>query len=51
MQHVNWFGVTIISIWACATIGVGLTNDSSCFDAAFFATVIMGIGYFLSHND
>ena len=46
----NWFAITIISIWICATIGAGLTNDSECFSAAMIVTIAMGIGYFWLHG-
>jgi hypothetical protein len=50
MEHVNWFAVTIISMWVCAAIGTVLSKDSQCFGAALVATILMGIGYCLMHG-
>lgn len=46
----NWFAITIISIWFCAAIGtLGCKNWLPFFSAAV-VTVLAGIGYVMSRS-
>lgn len=44
-MKINWFAITIISIWICSTIGVILTKDVDGYTYSVVVTVITGIGY------
>jgi len=47
-MHINWFAVTIISIWLLVTIGVIITKDSSAYIVAFLVTLFLGVGYLMA---
>lgn len=48
-MRINWWVILILGIWFSAAIGNFSPNaaDSAPFLAAFFATVLIGIGYLL----
>jgi hypothetical protein len=41
----NWFAVTLMTIWVSSTVGAIFTRDSTIYIIALIATVIMGFGY------
>lgn len=41
------FSIIIICIWVSAAIGSIATKNSDSFGAAFSATFVIGLGYFL----
>ena len=43
----NWFAVTIISIWFSSAIGTIFSKDPDCLAIALIITLIMGIGYLI----
>jgi hypothetical protein len=49
-MEINWFAVTIIFMWGFAAIGSAYTRNHEPFNAVLFATIIMGIGYFILHK-
>jgi len=46
-MHINWFAITIMFIWLCATISSFNPNCGDPFGAAVVITFFMGIGYAL----
>jgi hypothetical protein len=43
----NWWAVTVISIWLSAAVGSWGTKDEIPFVCALFGTTILGIGYLI----
>lgn len=44
------FSIVLIAIWACAAVGTAFLKKSEPFYAAFWATVVMGFCYVLTHG-
>ena len=44
---INWFAITIISIWFAAALGTIFSKDYQCMGVAGLTTIAMGIGYLI----
>ena len=45
MSGTGWFAILNLGIWVIATVGVGLTKDSSIYIISGGITILGGLGY------